>query len=173
MNPRFEEYAVETMRKLQDPGLLLVSANERGHVNVMAIGGGLIGMFCGRPVFMVAVWASSYTHGFIEDSGEFTVNVPDEGMKDVVQHCGEVSGREHDKFSECKLILLKSRIVRAPVIAQCKLHYECRVVHKLDVIPRLVPARFFIRAIIERVKGILHRRGNYRSLYFGEILAIY
>ena len=173
MDPRFEEYSVETTRKLQDPGLLLVSANKLGKINVMTIGWGLIGMFWGRPVFMVAVRSSSYTKRLIEDSGEFTVNVPDEGMKDVVQHCGEVSGREHDKFSECKLSLLKSRIVRAPVIAQCKLHYECRVVHKLDVIPRLVPVRFFVRAMIERVKGLFNRHGNYRSLYFGEILAIY
>lgn len=173
MGPRFEEYIGETMRKLRDPGLLLVSGNRLGKINVMTIGWGLIGMFWGRPVFMVAVRSSSYTQGLIEDSGEFTVNVPDEGMEDVVQHCGEVSGKGHDKFSECKLSLLKSKVVGAPVIAQCKLHYECRVVQRLDVIPRLVPVRFFVRVMIEKAREILNRRGNYRSLYFGEILAIY
>lgn len=173
MNTNFEEWSGETIRKLEDPGLLLVSTNEQGKSNVMTIGWGLIGVFWGKPVFMISVRPSCYTHEFIEDSGEFTVNVPEEGMKDVVQYCGEVSGREHNKISECKLNMLKSRVVRPPIIGQCKLHYECRVVHKIDIIPRLAPVKFFIRVIIAKIKGVLYVRDNYRSLYFGEILAIY
>lgn len=173
MNTHFEEYFVETMRKLEDPGLLLVSTNKQGKSNVMTIGWGLIGVFWGKPVFLLSVRPSCCTHKFIEETGEFTINVPEEDMNEVVKYCGEVSGREHDKFSECKLKLLKSRIVGPPIVEQCKLHYECRVVHKIDVIPRLVPLKFFIRAVIAKIKGILYLRGNYRSLYFGEILAIY
>lgn len=173
MNTLFEECSIETIRKLEDTGLLLVSTNKQGRNNVMTIGWGLIGVFWGKPVFLVSVRPSCCTHRFIEETGEFTVNVPEEGMKDVVKYCGEVSGRDHDKFSECELKVLKSRIVRPPIVGQCKLHYECRVVHKIDVIPRLIPLRFFIRVIIAKIKGILYLRGNYRSLYFGEILAVY
>ncbi|HVP92721.1 MAG TPA: flavin reductase family protein [Acidobacteriota bacterium] len=173
MNSNLEEPVAETMRKLNDPGLLLVSTNKHGENNVMAIGWGLIGVFFGKHVFLVSIDPSCYTHKFIEETGEFTVNVPQEGMNEIVKYCGEVSGREHEKFSECKLSLLKSRVVRPPVIGQCKLHYECRVVHKIDVIPRLTPLRFFVRSIIAKVKGFLYLRGNYCSLYFGEILAVY
>jgi flavin reductase (DIM6/NTAB) family NADH-FMN oxidoreductase RutF len=173
MNSHFQEYFAETIRKLKDPGLLLVSTNKQGKNNVMTIGWGLIGVFWGKPVFTVSVRSSSYTRELIEDSGEFTVNVPEEGMNDIVQYCGEVSGREHDKFSECKLSLLPSRFVRVPIIEQCKLHYECRVVQRTDIIPRVVPVRFFIRVLIAKTKEIFHRGGNYRSLYFGEILAVY
>jgi flavin reductase (DIM6/NTAB) family NADH-FMN oxidoreductase RutF len=174
MNVNFEEYIAETMRKLEDTGLLLVSTNKQGKNNVMTIGWGLIGMFWGKPVFMVSIRTSSYTHELIEDSGEFTINVPEEGMSSAVQYCGEVSGRDHDKFSECKLNLLKSKFVKPPIIQECRLHYECRVVHEFDVIPRSNLLRYFVRVIAAQVEEIFHHHSDkYRSLYFGEILAVY
>jgi flavin reductase (DIM6/NTAB) family NADH-FMN oxidoreductase RutF len=164
MNPPFEKYVARTMRKLEDPGLLLVSAKKDGKSNVMTVGWGLVGVFWRMPVFMVAVRPSRFSHEFIEDSGEFTVNVPAEGMDDAVEYCGKVSGREHDKFAKCKLSLMKGKKVRVPVIKECKTHYECRVVHKLEVVPDLVPAN---------VKKTFYSRGDYHTIYFGKILAVY
>jgi len=173
MNTNFEEYVAETTRKLKDPGLLLVSTSRQGKNNVMTIGWGLVGVFWGKPVFLVSVRPACYTHEFIEETGEFTINVPQEDMTEILKYCGEVSGREHDKFSECKLKVLKSRVIRPPIIEQCKLHYECRVVHKIDIIPRLAPLKFFIHSIITKVRGGLYLGNDYRTLYFGEILAVY
>lgn len=164
MKPEFEKYVAETTRRLEDPGLLLVGAKRNGRANVMAIGWGLVGVLWRMPVFMVAVRPSRFTHEFIESSGVFTVNVPRDGMEKAVSHCGEVSGREHDKFKECKLTLVKGRKVKAPVIKQCKIHYECRVVHKLKVKPGLVPAG---------VKKRFYPKGNFHTVYFGKIVAVY
>jgi flavin reductase (DIM6/NTAB) family NADH-FMN oxidoreductase RutF len=164
MNLKFEKHIVETMRRMEDPGLLLVSAKKDGKSNVMTIGWGLVGVFWGMPVFIVAVRPSRFSHEFIEDSCEFTVNVPDEGLDDVVEYCGKVSGRKHDKFAKCKLSLLKGKRVRVPVIKECKVHYECRVVHKLEVVPGLVPAN---------VKKTYYPRGNHHTIYFGKIVAVY
>jgi len=164
MNPRFEKHIVETMRRMEDPGLLLVSAKKDGKSNVMTIGWGLIGVFWSVPVFMVAVRPSRFSHEFIEDSGEFTVNVPGDGMGDVVEYCGKVSGKKHDKFAECKLSLLKGKKAHVPVIKECKIHYECQVMHKLKVVPSLVPAN---------VKKSLYPRGDYHTIYFGKIVAVY
>lgn len=164
MDPNFDEFVVETMSKLEDPGLLLVSAKKDGSNNVMAIGWGFVGVFWGMPVFLVAVRHSRFTHEFIEDRGEFTVNVPGEGLDKTVSYCGEVSGRKHDKFKECKLSLVKRKKVKVPVIKKCKIHYECKVVHKLEVKPDLVPAD---------VKKVFYPEGDYHTLYFGKILAVY
>jgi flavin reductase (DIM6/NTAB) family NADH-FMN oxidoreductase RutF len=164
MTPQFAKHVVKTMRKMEDPGLLLVSAKKDGKNNVMTVGWGLVGVFWRMPVFMVAVRPSRFSHGFIEESGEFTVNVPGEGMEGVVEYCGKVSGRKHDKFAECKLSLLKGKKVRVPVIKECKVHYECRVVHKLEVVPGLVPAN---------VKKTFYPRGDYHTIYFGKIVAVY
>ena len=164
MNLQFRKHVVKTMNRLQDPGLLLVSAKKDGKNNVMTVGWGLVGVFWRMPVFMVAVRPSRFSHEFIEESGEFTVNVPGKGMDDVVEYCGKVSGRKHDKFAECKLSLLKGKKVRVPVIKECKIHYECRVVHKLEVVPGLVPAN---------VKKIFYPRGDHHTIYFGKIVAVY
>jgi flavin reductase (DIM6/NTAB) family NADH-FMN oxidoreductase RutF len=164
MNLQFEKHFAKTMSKLEDSGLLLVTAKKDGKSNVMTVGWGLIGVLWRMPVFMVAVRPSRFTHELIEDSGEFTVNVPGEGMNDVVKHCGNVSGREHDKFAECKLTLVKGKKVRVPVIKECKTHYECQVVHKLEVVPGLVPAN---------VKKTFYPRSDYHTIYFGKILAVY
>jgi flavin reductase (DIM6/NTAB) family NADH-FMN oxidoreductase RutF len=90
--------------------------------------------------------------------------VPGEGLEKAVSYCGEVSGRKHDKFRECKLSLMKGKKVNVPVIKECKIHYECRVVHKLEVTPDRVPAD---------VKKLFYMKDDYHTLYFGKILAIY
>jgi flavin reductase (DIM6/NTAB) family NADH-FMN oxidoreductase RutF len=164
MSVEFDEFVVETLAKLEDPGCLLVGAKKDGTCNVMAIGWGFVGVFWGMPVFLVAVRHSRFTHEFIEDSEEFTVNVPGEGLDKTVSHCGEVSGKEHDKFKESELSLMRGKKVNVPVIKECKIHYECKVVHKLEVKPDMVPTA---------VKGLFYAEDDYHTLYFGEILAIY
>jgi len=161
---KFEEFVPETIRKLRYPGVLLVGSKKDGSCNVMTIGWGLMGVFWRTPMFMVAIRHSRYTHEFIEDTGEFTVNVPGEEMDRVVAFCGKVSGRTHNKFKKRKLSLVKGRKVKVPVIKECKIHYECKVVHKLEVKPKLVP---------DNVKTRFYPKGDYHTLYFGKILAVY
>lgn len=161
---KFDEFVVETLAKLEDPGCLLVGAKKDGKCNVMAIGWGFVGVFWRMPVFLVAVRHSRFTHEFIEDNDEFTVNVPGEGLDETVSHCGEVSGREHDKFKECKLSLMKGKKVNVPVIRECRIHYECKVVHRLEVMPDNVPVD---------VKTRFYPKDDYHTLYFGKILAVY
>lgn len=160
----FDEFAVETLQKLKDPGLLLVGAKKNGKRNVMTIGWGFVGVMWKLKVFVVLVRPSRFTHEFVEDGGEFTVNVPDEGMEKAVAYCGEVSGREHNKFKESKLHLVKGKKVKVPVIKECRIHYECRVIHKLKLNPRLVP---------DKVKKRFYPKKNFHTVYFGEILAAY
>jgi flavin reductase (DIM6/NTAB) family NADH-FMN oxidoreductase RutF len=164
MNPDIKDHVVETTEKLKRPGLLLVGTKKNGKSNVMTIGWGLIGVFWAKPVFMVAVRPTRHTFEFIEEGGEFTVNVPADGMEDVVLHCGTVSGREHDKFSEYGLTLKDARSIKVPVIEECVIHYECRVVHKLDVKPGLVP---------RDVDNMHYPLKDYHTLYFGEIVEFY
>lgn len=159
-----EKFAAETLQKFEDPGLLLVGAKKNGETNVMAIGWGFVGVMWRKKIFIVLVRPSRFTHEFLEDNGEFTVNVPSEGMEKIVAHCGGVSGRDHDKFEESKLHLVKGKKVKVPVIKECKIHYECRVVHKLKVNPEIVPGK---------VKETFYSKDDFHTIYFGEILAAY
>jgi flavin reductase (DIM6/NTAB) family NADH-FMN oxidoreductase RutF len=167
VNLKLEKCVAETLSKLADPGALLVGSKRNGSSNVMTIGWGLVGVFWAKPVFLAAVKHSRFTHEFIEDNGEFTVNVPGEGLTEAVSYCGEVSGRKHGKFKECKLTVVKGKNVMVPVIKECKIHYECKVVHKLELKSGLVPAD------VEKTYYSRRAENDYHTLYFGEIVAVY
>ncbi|MEM2178234.1 MAG: flavin reductase [Nitrososphaerota archaeon] len=100
----FLKYVDETIKTLNELGLLLVSIDSNGKPNVMTIGWGSIGIIWYKPVFTVLVRPSRYTHKLIEETEDFTINVPKKGMKDIIDFCGSVSGREVDKFKEKNLM---------------------------------------------------------------------
>jgi len=153
-------YAEETMSVLRRCGCLLVSG-DMSKANVMTIGWGLIGQLWGRPFFLVAVRPSRYTFGFIEKTGDFTVNVPRKGMEEIADYCGSVSGRDHNKFEEKGLTLKPGKKVKSPTISDCGVHYECEVSYKTKVIPSGLP---------QDILRDNYPSGNYHTLYFGEIL---
>ncbi len=156
-------YSEDTYRVLGRCGCLLVSGNI-GKANVMTIGGALIGRMWGKYFFLVAIRPSKYTHRFIEETGEFTVNVPKRGMEETVKYCGSVSGREHDKFRERKLTLAQGKKINAPIISDCVIHYECKVAYKTEVNPK---------DLQKDIAASRYPSGDYSTLYFGEILATY
>lgn len=157
-----EEYLRETYRKLRDGGLLLVSNCERGRSNVMTIGWGFVGILWGRPYFIVAVRKSRHTHRCIEATMDYTVNVPGRKMEDILQYCGTVSGRDHDKVKDLGMRLGKPRKVTSPTILGCRIIYECKVIYKMTVNPRLIPKNLLSEIYPDR---------DYHTFYFGEIVA--
>jgi flavin reductase (DIM6/NTAB) family NADH-FMN oxidoreductase RutF len=130
----------------------------------MTIGWGTIGIIWGKPIFVVLVRPSRYTHGLIEQMEDFTVNVPAADMADVVAFCGSASGRDHDKFAEKGLIAVPGRKVKSPIIDQCVIHYECKVVHKNDVLKDNLASEIISSA---------YPRGDFHTIYYGEILSVY
>ena len=152
----------ETIRRMSQTGLLLLSGTLE-KANVMTIGWGLPGILWGRPFFIVAVRPSRYTHQFMEKTGEFTVNVPRSGMEDTVNYCGTVSGRYHDKIRERGLTLLPSEEVKSPIIGECIIHYECKVVYKVSVSRENLPSE---------TNSLWYPSGDYHTLFFGEIVSV-
>ena len=73
---RYADYFAQTIQRMREDGLLLVTSGADGKPNVMTIGWGTIGAIWGRPVFLVLVRPSRHTYSRLEEVGEFTVNVP-------------------------------------------------------------------------------------------------
>ncbi len=161
---RYSDYFAEAIHRMRQDGLLLVTADTAGKPNVMTIGWGAIGSIWGRPVFIVLVRPSRYTYSRLEEAGDFTVNVPPRELAAAVNLCGTVSGRDHDKFQEAGLTLIPGREVRAPIIAECVVHYECRTLHRNDVAPE---------ALVQAVLDDAYPAGDFHRVYFGEIVAAY
>jgi len=158
------DYLEETIQKLKHPGLLLVSADADGKPNAMTIGWGTIGVIWGKPIFIVLVRPSRYTYKLMEQADDFTVNVPSADMGDVVAFCGSKSGRDYDKFAEKGLTAVPGRSVKSPIIDQCVIHYECKVVHKNDVLKD---------KLAEKIISSAYASGDFHTIYYGEILSVY
>jgi flavin reductase (DIM6/NTAB) family NADH-FMN oxidoreductase RutF len=158
------DYLEETMSKLRNPGLLLVSADADGKPNAMTIGWGTIGVIWGKPIFIVLVRPSRYTYKLMEQGDDFTVNVPSADMGDAVAFCGTKSGRDYDKFAEKGLTAVPGKKVKSPIIDQCVIHYECKIVHKNDVLKD---------KLTEGIISSAYSSGDFHTIYYGEILSVY
>jgi flavin reductase (DIM6/NTAB) family NADH-FMN oxidoreductase RutF len=158
----YKNYIEETIKAFAEGRVLLVSRGREGLPNVMAIGWGTMGIIWKKPIFVVLVRPSRHTYKLIEETGEFTVNIAPPELKEVVNYCGTVSGRDHDKFREKGLTAIPSEKVKTPIIKECILHFECRVVYKSDLIPSELE-----KAIIPAS----YPEGDFHRTYFGEILA--
>jgi len=161
---RYTDYFTDTIRRMREDGLLLATASADGKPNVMTIGWGTIGSIWGRPVFIVLVRPSRFSYSRLEENGDFTVNVPPRELAAAVSHCGTVSGRDHDKFQEVHLTTVAGKQVRAPIIEQCVIHYECRTLHRNDLVPE---------AVAQAVRDEFYPQDDYHRVYFGEIVAAY
>jgi len=157
------DYLSETLQSLAHPGALLVSLDKRGRPNAMTIGWGSLGVFWGEPIFIVPVRQSRYSYGCINATGDFTVNLLPRKLADIASFCGTVSGRDHDKLREAKLTARESLEVKSPIIEECVLHYECRVVHVNDLSPK---------ALADKLMGKSYPRGDYHRFFFGQIVAV-
>ena len=153
-------YAHETSKVLGNCGCLLVSGT-MDKVNAMTIGWGLIGMLWGKPVFMVAVRPSRHTFKLIEETEEFTVNVPRKGMEDIMEYCGTVSGKDENKIEKKRLSVEEGKMVNTPILPDCVVNYECKVIFKTKISEDQVS---------EDAKERWYPEGNFHTIYFGEIL---
>jgi flavin reductase (DIM6/NTAB) family NADH-FMN oxidoreductase RutF len=154
----------ETIEALTREGILMCTVGADGKPNVMTIGWMLGGAVWGRPVLTVFVRPSRHTCTRLEQVAEFTVNVMPPERVEAIQYCGAASGRDADKFARAGLTASPGRMVKAPIVADGLVHYECRVVHRNDVIPgQLSPD----------ILAASYPHGDFHRVYFGEVLAAY
>jgi flavin reductase (DIM6/NTAB) family NADH-FMN oxidoreductase RutF len=75
----------------------------------------------------ISVHPSRYTHKIIDETREFTVNIPTTELTNEMQYCGEYSGEDVDKFKELNLTPVKGKKVKCPSIKECIAYLECKV----------------------------------------------
>jgi len=152
----------ETIARLNEPGALLVAGTKKP--NVMTIGWGTVGIIWGRPIFVVYVRPSRFTHHLMKEHGEFTVNIPTADMAAEVSVCGTKSGRDLDKIVECGFTLVPGEKVEVPHIAECPLHYECRTVQTTSV---------QADTLRRKIRSVYYSSGDLHDIFCGEILGVY
>jgi flavin reductase (DIM6/NTAB) family NADH-FMN oxidoreductase RutF len=151
----------KTMKQVKEGAFLTVQAG--GALNTMTIGWATLGFAWRKPIIMVMVRNTRHTFGLIEKAADFTVSVPTAEMKKELAYCGTKSGRDVDKFKECRLETSKSRHVVSPIINIPGIHFEAVIVYKNPIDPGLLSAGY----------GHIYPEKDYHTLYFGEIQACY
>ena len=112
--------------------VLLVGANVDGKPNFMAVAWG--GIANGEPpMISVAIRYSRYTRRGIGQNSTFSVNVPSVDLVREADYCGITSGSKVNKVEVCHFNVFYGKLDNAPLIEQCPVNLECKVMHILDL----------------------------------------
>jgi len=116
------------------PAGLIVSVDENNKPNVMTAGEVFNISLKDPCIIGIALRKATYTHGLICKSKEFTVNFPTVAILDKMDLVGFLSGRDGiDKFKEAGLTQLSSERVSSPIIAECPVNLECKMLSVTEV----------------------------------------
>jgi len=134
MNYERMEYSMNTKRIKFKPGNMLypvpavmVSCQRPGEkANIITLA--WAGTICSDPPMLsVSIRPERYSYDIIKETGEFVVNLTTKRLVRETDYCGVKSGRDIDKFKECKLTPCESSKVACPGIAESPVCLECKV----------------------------------------------
>jgi len=108
--------------------VLLTCVDESGKANIITLAWAMP-VSIQPPLIVVSIAPRRYSHGLIEKTKEFVLNIPTMELLKETFFCGRRSGRDVDKFGETGLTPLPARKVKAPIIKECVAHLECTL-HK-------------------------------------------
>ena len=110
---------------------VMVSVGDMEHSNIITVAWtGIVNS--DPPYTYVSVRKSRYSHDIIEESGEFVINLTTEATAKATDYCGVKSGRDVDKFKECGLTKMPAEKLACPIIGECPVNIECRVIEKRE-----------------------------------------
>jgi len=118
----------------------LVGANVDGRPNYIAIAH--VGVMALKHISL-SMNKRHYTNAGIVENGTFSVNLPSVEMVEKADYCGLVSGKDVDKAALFETFY--GVLGTAPMIAECPISMECRVVKTVDMTTHDV----FIGEIVE------------------------
>jgi flavin reductase (DIM6/NTAB) family NADH-FMN oxidoreductase RutF len=159
----YEDYSQEFLTQLPRGAFLTVKDGDR--LNTMTIGWGSIGYIWQKPIMMVMVRFSRFTHELINRAIDFSVSIPSPGeLKKSLAITGTKSGRDVDKFKEATLTVQTAQCIASPVIEECGLIFECQLVFKQVMEPENLD---------NSIRASCYPQDDYHVMYYGEILACY
>ena len=167
------DYAKEIVSSIGKGILLTTKSGEK--VNTMTIGWGTLGVEWGKPIFIAFVREGRFTRQMLDESMEFTVNVPlGKVDRNILGCCGTKSGRDTDKVKDLGLTLEASELVGAPGIRELPLTLECKVIYRQlqdrSAIPEDIRVRNYPEDADSSAPGA---NRDYHIAYYGEIVKAY
>ncbi len=109
------------------PAVMVSTADKKGNSNILTVA--WTGTVCTNPpMAYISVRPERYSYHMIKESGEFVINLTTKKLAHATDYCGVRSGREVDKWKECRLTKSgASSLKYAPVIEEAPVNIECKV----------------------------------------------
>lgn len=149
---------------------ILLTTKAGGKVNTMTIGWATLGIQWGKPICIVFVRQSRHTKPMLDESGEFTVNIPLGAVdKNILSVCGTKSGRDMDKIAQLGLTLEEGETVDVPGIRELPLTLECKVIYKQDQVLSALDADSLNRYYAPGTPNA----EDFHTAYYGQITNAY
>ena len=79
------------------------------------------------PMLGVCLSDKGYSGAVIRETGEFTLNLVGESLREAALKCGACSGRNTDKISMLGIETVSCENVKAPAVKDSRLIFECRL----------------------------------------------
>ncbi len=140
----------------------LLCAGNMKNYNMMTISWGLFGELWHKKIVTVFVRPQRYTYEFMEHNDYFTINFFSHSMKNVLELCGNESGKNIDKMGlkELTPVLYKNKTV---FFEESNLIIICKKVYT----DNLNPDNFLDNSIMDN-----YPKKNYHKFYMGEIIEV-
>jgi flavin reductase (DIM6/NTAB) family NADH-FMN oxidoreductase RutF len=107
------------------PVFLVASGAEEKDWNVTTIG--LFNVFSLFPVTIgIGVKTSRNIYKLLQETPDFSLNVPGLDMLEVVKFCGEKAGKGVNKIKETGLAVVRGKRIKSPIIKESLMYIECR-----------------------------------------------
>lgn len=108
------------------PIILITTVNKENKPNVMTASFVMPVSF--EPKYIAfSISPQHYTFENLKEAKEFVVNIANKEMKEKAEICGSYSGRNKDKFKLANLGIEKASLVKAPLIKECPISFECKL----------------------------------------------
>lgn len=85
------------------------------------------------PMVMIGIVPTRYSFTLIQESRDYSINIPTKGLLEAVKFCGSRSGRDINKFEATGLTPRRAHKINSYLIDECPVSLECEVVHTIDL----------------------------------------
>lgn len=112
--------------------VFLVGANVDDKANFMAL------CYAGAinwepPMVSIAMQDFKYTNKGIRQNKTFSINIPSVDLVKETDFCGITTGAKVNKADVCRFNVFYGKLKSAPMIEQCPVNVECKVMHMLNL----------------------------------------
>lgn len=139
----------------------LLTAGKADSFNTMTISWGSFGIMWNKPVIFCFVRPQRYTFEFMNKSHYYTLSFFNPEFKEVLDFCGNHSGRQTDKIKATDLKPFVTDLGNV-IFEQARLAFECKKLY----VDNLKAEGFLDQSIVKST----YQNNDFHKMYVGEIV---